>query len=94
MGLSLEVGILADLKDSDEEGFEWHADAFHRLNSYLATLGVPLHNEPHDCEVWSGDMLGYSGLHDVRRIAAYLDSGQPPPAASTDGAADDPCLKA
>ena len=93
MGLSLEVGILADLKDSDEEGVEYHREAFERLNTFLASRGLPRHSEPLDCEVWSADMAGYSTLHDVRRIAAYLDCDRQLPAASTGQSSKDPCLE-
>lgn len=38
MGLSIEVGILADLKEADDEGFAHHKDQFTILN----TLVLPL----------------------------------------------------
>ncbi len=73
MGLSLLVGIVADLKEEDEEGYRWWKSDFDGLNKYLASVGLPRHEEPEDCEVWSRDMYGYSGLHYLRRIAAHLD---------------------
>jgi hypothetical protein len=75
MGLALAVGVLAELKEVDPEGFEFHAAALERLSRYMKSCNLPLHQEPEDCEVWSGQMIGYSGLHDLRRIAAYLDAG-------------------
>ena len=47
-----------------------------RLNGFLTSRGLPQHVEPQDCEVWSGEMIGYSGLHDLRRLAAHWDSGE------------------
>jgi hypothetical protein len=79
MGLALEVGILADLKEADPEGFEYHAAALARLNRFLESRELPPHCEPDDCEVWSGETIGYSGLHDLRRLAAYLDCDAPLP---------------
>jgi hypothetical protein len=93
MGLSLEVGILADLKANDADGFEFHKAALERLNPFLKSHGLPYHNEPHNCEVWSGQMISYSGLHDVRRIAAYLDAGRPLPPPSDQESSNDPCLE-
>jgi hypothetical protein len=87
MGLVLQVGILADLEGADAEGCEDFAGAFARLRSYLASLGLPPHEEPRGGDTWSAQMLGYSGLHHVRRIAAYLDCGRPLPKPA---AKDDP----
>jgi hypothetical protein len=67
------VGILADLREGDEEGHQlWKAE-FSGLNRYLASVGLPVHEEPVDCLSWSHDMYGYSGLHYLRRLAAHLD---------------------
>jgi len=93
MGLALEVGILADLKGHDAEGFDHHSEIFKRLNSFLASCGLAQHHEPDDCEVWSGAMMGYSGLHDVRRIGAHLDSNGLLPAPSSREDRKDPCLE-
>jgi len=73
MGLSLEVGILSDLKEADAEGFAHFAESFARLGSFLRQLGLPPHCEPDDSKVWSGDMYGYSGLHYLRRLAAHVE---------------------
>jgi hypothetical protein len=96
MGLSLSVGLLADLKVNDEEGFAHVREDFDRLNEFLATRGLPPHREPLDGADWSASMIGYSGLHDVRRIAAHLDAGKPlpPPAAGAGGSAKDPVVAA
>jgi hypothetical protein len=92
MGLALEVGILADLKARDTQGFAYHADVFKRLNSLLAARGLSQHNEPDNCQVWSGEMMGHSGLDDVRRIGAHLDCDGSLPAPSKGEDRTDPCL--
>ncbi len=94
MGLALEVGILADLDLNDPEGAAHFGQSFECLNKYLEATGLPRHDEPRDCDVWSGDMYGYSGLHYLRRTAAYLDSSGRLPAPGNDSSADDPVLDA
>lgn len=76
MGLSLQVGILTSLSGNDDAGFEHFQGAFERLASFLGANGLPRHVEPRACAAWSADMLGYSGLHDLRRIAAHMDAGE------------------
>ena len=73
MGLGLEVGILADLRENDPEGYEHTLNQFKDLNKYLGKVGLPTHHEPENGEVWSCEMYGYSGLHYLRRIAAHID---------------------
>ena len=73
MGLGLEVGVLADLYQNDEEGYEYYLNQFTAINQHLEQEGLPIHNEPLDCENWGCEMYGYSGLHYLRRIAAYID---------------------
>src|SRR5262245_14801624 len=81
MGLSLEVGILADLKENDEEGYASFVDEFQSLNNVLRSEGLAEHVEPDELdEVFSCDMLGYSGIHYLRRIAVHLALGKPTPA--------------
>ena len=75
MGLALEVGVLADLKENDSEGFDAFASYFANVNTLLAKHGLPAHSEPIDVSVWGAEMYGYSGLHYLRRLAAFLDSG-------------------
>lgn len=53
-----------------------------RLNSALHAAGLPYHAEPESTEDgFSADLPGYSGLHYLRRIAAYqaLGRGLPTP---------------
>ena len=92
MGLALEVGVLVDLEDNDPEAFEDQVAVFERLNGYLKSRGLPAHDEPVHCEAWSADMLGYSGHHELRRLAAYLDCGADLPAPAQLDGAEDECL--
>ena len=73
MGLAIEVGYLADMKENDAEGEEHFRDDLNRLNRFLTSRGLPAHAEPEACPVYSCEMYGYSGLHYLRRIAAHLD---------------------
>lgn len=99
MGLGLEVGILADLKIHDPEGFELFQEQFDYLNQLLQDRDLPLHNEPTSLSaeqhVWSCDMWGYSGLHNLRRIAAHLAFGEslPPPLTQNERASQDPMIE-
>jgi len=89
MGLAVEVGYLADLLANDEEGAESFRQDLGRLNDYLASIGLPPHNEPENCEVCSYDIYGYSGIHYLRRVAAYLDlRGILPPPGGQDASED------
>jgi hypothetical protein len=93
MGLALEVGILADLRENDEEGYEYFKSQLDALNRYLKQANIPVHTEPEDCEVWSGDMPWYSGLHYLRRLAAHLDSTGRLPSPGDDNSSNDPVLE-
>lgn len=94
MGLAVEVGILTDLMENDEEGYEYFKDQFAKLNTYLNHIGMPNHQEPEEGEIWSGAMFGYSGLHCLRRLAAHLDAtGRLPTKPGDLRAADDPILQ-
>jgi len=92
MGLSLEVGYLADLLKNDSEGAQWFQEDIKRLNGFLTSVSLQPHSEPPACQTFSCDMYGYSGLHYLRRIAAHLDlrSVLPPP--GKDDPSKDPLL--
>src|SRR5262249_3659514 len=93
MGLALEVGGLADLKEADEEGFERLKEQFGIVNQVLSGAGLPTHIEPEELdEGCSCGMYGYSGLHYLRRVAAYLALGRPIPPPGDKNAAKDPVL--
>ncbi|MEO1677971.1 MAG: hypothetical protein AAFU80_07395 [Pseudomonadota bacterium] len=70
MGLSFEVGILADLLEHDEEGAA-------RVQAHFADINE--HNEPRQCDVWSAEGVGYTGLHALREVAGLSWRGQPIP---------------
>ncbi len=95
MGLSIEVGMLVDQAANDPQGLAHFREQFERLNAQLAKRGLPAHREPESGEglPWSTDMLGYSGLHAVRRLGAHLWAGKPLPPPGGKEAADDPILE-
>ena len=73
MGLAVEVGILAGLRENDSEGYEHYQNQFSVLNAYLEKVDLPTHHAPDDCEIWPCEMYSYSGLQYLRRIAAHID---------------------
>lgn len=82
MGLALEVGILSDLKLNDDEGYAIYKAEFEKLNRLLLEENLSPHKEPEDIEeeeIFSCEMLGYIGLHHLRRYAAYLALQKPEP---------------
>lgn len=97
MGLSLEVGILADMKQHDAEGYEYYLKEFAKINAKLKEKSIPEHSEPEhlDDGVWSAAMQGYSGLHYVRRLAAHLYYGTelPSPASEDETSTADPLIE-
>ncbi|MBL8620168.1 MAG: hypothetical protein JNK64_02665 [Myxococcales bacterium] len=72
MGLSLCVGILAEVRDDDPEGYTHFQEQLALANVVLARAGRSPHVEPEACEPWSAEMFGYGGLHYLRRVAAHL----------------------
>jgi len=95
MGLDLEVGIVADLKRHDAEGYQHFREEFERLNRFLVDAGLEPHREPEDLpeeRLFSCQMWGYSGLHHLRRIAAHLALGRPIPEPINGDASNDPIV--
>jgi hypothetical protein len=93
MGLSVSVGILAELRELDAEGYEYRQRQFAKLNQALLAEGQPPHEEPDapgGRAPWSCAMWGYSGLHYLRRIAAHLWADQPLPPPGTEEDIRDP----
>lgn len=82
MGLSIQVG-----------GFE-EMEMYEPLSKALVEAGLLPHNEPDtgDSGIYSGQMLGYSGLHYLRRLAAYIGLGREVPGPGGDDPAGDPVL--
>lgn len=88
MGLGAEVGILADLRENDEEGYEDLLQQFTAVNEALRAEGLPAHREPDDIgdeNVWFCEIGSYETIHHLRRLAAYLWAGRglPQPGAVT-----------
>lgn len=74
MGLEITVGFLAMLKDSGEETGDTETE-FGKVNALLRACRLPEHHEPLDLgerDYVSYGMIGYGGLHYLRRIAAHL----------------------
>lgn len=84
MGLSIQVG-----------GFE-DPEMFVQISEALEEAGLAPHREPPsdgDEPAFSCDMWGYSGLHYVRRLAAYIGQGLPVPDLAGGDPAEDPVLE-
>lgn len=95
MGLNIIVGILAEVERGDEDD-PVHAD-FAVIRELLDQAGAGQWTEPelNQEDALEGDMWGYSGLHTVRRVAAYLEQTGilPDPLPEASKAADDPLLQ-
>lgn len=76
MGLTVEVGILADLIAHDPEAAEFAFVDFERMDEALAEKGHEGLDEPTTGEVWSADLSGYAGLHALREVAGYVWKGR------------------
>lgn len=95
MGLDLEVGALA-LRAEDTETQQYLRAQFDAVNRHLAAAGLPAHREPASLpseQTVSFKMLGYSGLHYLRRVAVYLAAGQGVPEPGTTEAPQDSLME-
>ncbi|MET0645859.1 MAG: hypothetical protein ABW208_04510 [Pyrinomonadaceae bacterium] len=95
MGLVLCVGVPPEIRESDPEYVAYFEQQVEVINDVLEQFGLPPHSEPFDVEderTFEYDMIGHSGLHYLRRVAAHLALGQELPAPGDDGAASDPVL--
>src|ERR1700722_10200635 len=74
MGLSVQVGVLADLMENDPEGAEWLREGFAAANKILSEHGLPSHSEPESLprlkDRCSLNSYPYSFLHYLRRVYA------------------------
>ena len=70
MGLSLTVGILADLREHDEDGAQWTRDAFKVANAVLADHGVERHRDRR---------IASHGSQIAGGIMAYMHCARLPP---------------
>jgi hypothetical protein len=89
------VGLPPGVGEEDPEYLEYFDGQVESVNKVLDAFGLPEYQEPFDIEeeqTFECDMLGYSGLHYLRRLAAHLAlKGElPPPGDET--ASDDPVL--
>ena len=83
LGLSMQVG-----------GFE-EPEMYASLSAALVRAGLPAHSEPdiaRQSTYFSCQMWGYSGLHYLRRLAAYLGEGKEVPGPGDNNSAHDPVL--
>jgi hypothetical protein len=101
MGLTLTVGMLADLvAQGEDEDATFLRDELSLIADAFAEAGLPAHREPEQladgATPWGRDMLGYAGLHALRRVAAHLDlTGKlPAPLGDDEEPAEDPLLAA
>lgn len=92
MGLALCVGVPSDIRESDPEYVEYFGRQMEAVNGVLESFGLPEHAEPFDIEderTFECEMLGYSGLHYLRRLAAHLAlKGELPPPGDETAEAD------
>lgn len=94
MGLTIGVGFLSREARDNVEEVEVFKEVYHSLNEVLAEAGIPPHHEPLDISEsasFDAQMLGYTGLHAIRRLAAYyVCEGRLPPPGPFDRYAEDP----
>ena len=95
MGLAICVGIPPEVREEDPEYVEYFERQMEAINDVLDSYGLPEHAEPFDLDderTVEVEMLGFVGLHYLRRLAAHLAlKGELPPPGD-DGAASDPVL--
>lgn len=94
MGLALCVGVPSEIRESDPEYVAYFEQQVEAINGVLESFGLPPHREPlvEDERTFECEMVGYSGLHYLRRVAAHLALGRELPPPGDDGAASDPVL--
>ena len=95
MGLALCVGVPSEIRESDAEYVAYFEEQIEAINGVLESFGLAPHGEPFDIEderTFECEMIGYSGLHYLRRLAAHLALGKELPPPGDDGAASDPVL--
>lgn len=75
MGLAVSVGYLADMKQHDEEGYEWAKKTFAEVNEVLESEGLQGWEEPEEIPgLRMRPHVGsfpYGCLHHLRRAYAY-----------------------
>jgi hypothetical protein len=80
MGLSISVGLIADLANADADGFDQHSRALDRLSRGLAAEGIDWH-EPPAADPASARTCFAGFPHDyltqLRRILVLVNLGEP-----------------
>jgi hypothetical protein len=101
MGLSVGVGVLADLLDQDPEGAEWFDRSLAAASELLAQKGLRPHVEPRSLELPAGrasvGSFPYSFIHYLRRAYAHRCADPlwlAAPLGEHDDPTDDPVLEA
>jgi hypothetical protein len=98
MGLTVAVGMLAqDKAELDPDEFEDFRKPYDKLNDLLRQCGLPAHVEPEELPeeaIYEGAMIGYGGLHSLRRLAAHwsLHGSLPEPDRGQPAAENDPSV--
>ncbi len=83
MGLALQLGMLNSLKGSDPERYQHYRQVFSAVNAVLARHQLPVWQEP-ETFTTSFNLIGYTNLHYLRRIAVYRWKGAQIPEPGTD----------
>ena len=95
MGLALCVGVPSEIRESDPEYVAYFEEQVEAINGVLESFGLPPHQEPFDVEderTFECELVGDSGLHYLKRLAAHLALGKELPPPGDDEAASDPVL--
>lgn len=96
MGLGLMVGYLADVRQEDPEFADEFIGRIKAVEACLERQGLSGYSEPPDLpedDWFSCEMVGYSGLHHLRRLAAYVALDQPLYTPSLEAPDDDPVVE-
>lgn len=95
MGLSICVGLPAEVREGDPEYLEYFDGQAEAVNGVLDAFGLPEYREPFDIEderTFECETYGDAGLHCLRRLAAHLALKGELPEPCDVGAAGDPVL--